>query len=385
MNSTIDQALSRRKIIITCGTGGVGKTTLSAAIAMRGAILGKKMVVVTIDPAKRLATSLGLQSLSNEPTDLTPQLKAAYHKIQKEEQLDPVIPQEITGTLSAIVPDTRKTFEDFVHELAPNPASAQKVINNPIFQIFAREFSGTNEYMALERLLALFELNQYDCIILDTPPTRNTLAFLDAPKTLAQFFEEKLIRWLVLPSNQLLATGMKKALGILEGLTGSGFMTNLFEFASALFKVQANFTANLKRISALLESDSVGFLLVTTPTLETAPELNHFIQVLRAHHFHFEGVAINRSLGYLPPLRTENSEGLPHSEKDKLDQAYEIITALQNREKHVIEHFHKSTGPNLLQNPDLVYAKLPELARDVHSVEDLLHVAMALDARFSQS
>ena len=385
MNSTMDQALNRRKVIITCGTGGVGKTTLSAAIAMRGAILGKKVVVVTIDPAKRLATSLGLKSLSNDPTDLTPQLNVAYQELRKKGQIEPSAPREITGSLFAIVPDTRKTFEDFVHELAPNQASAQKVINNPIFQIFAKEFSGTNEYMALERLLALFELNQYDCIILDTPPTRNTLAFLDAPRTLAQFFEEKLIRWLVLPSNQLLATGMKKALGILESLTGSGFMTNLFEFASALFKVQANFTANLKRIAALLESDAVGFLLVTTPTPETAPELNHFIQVLKTHHFHFEGVAINRSLAYLNQEPSKGAEQLAEGERQNLDRAYEIITALQNREKRLIDQFQQSSGPNLLQNPDLVYAKLPELARDVHSVEDLLHVAMALDARFSQS
>jgi anion-transporting ArsA/GET3 family ATPase len=380
MNSTIDQALLRRKIMITCGTGGVGKTTLSAAIAMRGALLGKKTVVITIDPAKRLATSLGLQSLSNTPTDLTPHLKTAYEKIQTQHpHLLGGVP-EIKGSLHAIVPDTRQTFEDFVHQLAPSPNAAQRVIHNPIFQIFAKEFSGTNEYMALERLLALYELNQYDCIILDTPPTRNTLAFLDAPRRLNQFFEEKLIRWLVLPSNQLLATGMKKALGVLEGLTGSGFMTNLFEFASALFKVQTNFTANLKRITHLLESESVGFLLVTAPTPETGPELNHFIQVLEEHHFHFEGIAINRSLEYLTGADTP-PPSWSVSDQASLQQAHAIITALQNREKRMIEEFQKVTHPTLMKNPDLVYAKLPELARDVHSVEDLLHVAMALDAR----
>ena len=385
MSSTIDQALSRRKIMITCGTGGVGKTTLSAAIAMRGALLGKKTVVITIDPAKRLATSLGLKSLSNEPTDLTPHLRSAYEKLQSLHPHLTTTPGEIKGTLHAIVPDTRQTFEDFVHELAPSPAAAQRVIHNPIFQIFAKEFSGTNEYMALERLLALYELHTYDCIILDTPPTRNTLAFLEAPRTLNQFFEEKLIRWLVLPSNRLLATGMKKALGILESLTGSGFMTNLFEFATALFKVQANFTANLKRITQLLESEAVGFLLVTAPTPETGPELNHFIQVLEEHHFHFEGLAINRSLEYLNDSLSPHSPSLSSHDRENMNRADEIITALQKREKRMMEEFQKVSGSTLMKNPNLVYAKLPELARDVHSVEDLLHVAMALDARFSQS
>lgn len=386
MSSTIDQALSRRKVMITCGTGGVGKTTLSAAIAMRGALLGKKTVVITIDPAKRLATSLGLKSLSNEPTDLTPHLKSAYEKLQRSHPHLAPAPREIQGTLHAIVPDTRQTFEDFVHELAPSPTAAQRVIHNPIFQIFAKEFSGTNEYMALERLLALYELHTYDCIILDTPPTRNTLAFLEAPRTLSQFFEEKLIRWLVLPSNRLLATGMKKALGILESLTGSGFMTNLFEFATALFKVQANFTANLKRITQLLESEAVGFLLVTAPTPETGPELNHFVQVLEEHHFHFEGLAINRSLEYLnTPPSSSPPPSLSTQDRESLNRADEIISALQKREKRMMEEFQKVGGSTLMKNPNLVYAKLPELARDVHSVEDLLHVAMALDARFSQS
>ncbi len=359
LNNKIDEALKKRKILITCGTGGVGKTTLSAAIAIRAAMLGKKTVVITIDPAKRLANSLGLHTLDDQPTDLTPQIKEIYEKAQAAQV--PLPSPTFSGSLTAIVPDTRKTFETFVRELASNPLTAEQVMQNPIFKIFAKEFSGTNEYMALERLFALKQEGNYDCIILDTPPSRNTLAFLDAPKVLSQFFEEKLIRWLVLPANKLLTTGMKKALGILERLTGAGFMTNLFDFAAALFEVQFKFTANLKKITTLLESPEVGFLMVTTPTPDTLTEVNLFIENLHQRKFHFEGIALNRTLGYLKPDYS----------RPELKKAVEIIQALQKREHHVIE--------SLMRNPNALCAKLPELARDVHSVEDLFHVALALN------
>ncbi len=347
----INRILENRHIIITAGTGGVGKTTLSAALAFRAAMLGKKTVVITIDPAKRLATSLGLSTLGDHPTDLTPMLKAIHEKSGGK--------GEIKGTLAAIMPDTRKTFENFVAELAPNEAIAEQVIRNPIFQIFAKEFSGTNEYMALERLYALNEEEKYDTIILDTPPSRNTLAFLDAPTLLARFFEERLIKWLVLPANKLVSTGMRKALGILEKLTGAGFMTHLFDFASALFEVRVNFTANLKKMTDLMASPQVGFLMVTTPTPDTVPEAQHFIEQVVSHGFHFDGIALNRTLGYLKIHERPSHEG-----------AIEIIKCLQNREAQVLKQLGKQSIP--------VLAKLPELARDVHSVEDLFHVAMAL-------
>ncbi len=366
MKSSIDQTLQNKRVIITCGTGGVGKTTLSAALGIRAALQGRRTVVVTIDPAKRLATSLGLSQLGDHPTDLTPQVAAAFEKAKRTGL---ALPDHLTGSLAAIVPDTRKTFETFVRDLAPTESAAEKVMQNPIFQIFAREFSGTNEYMALERLHALHIQNQFDCIILDTPPTRNTLAFLEAPRLLAQFFDEKLIRWLVLPANQIVATGMKKAFSILEGLTGANFMTHLFEFASGLFSVQMNFTANLKTITALLESPQVGFLMVTTPTPTQEREVDHFIQTLQKNRLHFEGMIFNRTLAY---LKSELSEGQLPPPATPWREAYDLIQALQVREQRVISNF--------MQKPIPVCAKLPELARDVHSVEDLFHVALALDA-----
>jgi anion-transporting ArsA/GET3 family ATPase len=368
----IDQVLKNKRVIITCGTGGVGKTTLSAALGIRAALQGKRTVVVTIDPAKRLATSLGLTQLGDQPTDLTPQIQATLEKVRLNDsnQLHH-LPQKITGSLAAIVPDTRKTFENFVRELAPSETAAEKVIKNPIFQVFAKEFSGTNEYMALERLHSLYIQDQYDLIILDTPPTRNTLAFLEAPRLLAQFFDEKLIRWLVLPANKLVATGMKKAFSILEGLTGANFMTHLFEFASGLFSVQENFTVHLKRITELMESPQAGFLMVTAPTPTHEKEVNHFIDTLKSHELHFEGLIFNRTLAY---LKRNPAEGTPSAE---WTAAYALIDALQKRERQVIHNFTEKQIP--------ICAQLPELARDIHSIDDLFQISLSFDPSTSHS
>lgn len=362
MNVSIDSLISQRQVIVSCGTGGVGKTTLSAALALRAALQGKRTLVVTIDPAKRLATSLGV-GLTNAPTDLTPRLRDAYRAARAAGLPTGDFREDFTGTVEALVPDTRQTFEEFVRELAPNPTVADRVLRNPIFQIFAKEFSGTNEYMAMERLFALHGQRKWDCIILDTPPSRNTLAFLHAPQLLAGLFEEKIIRWLVLPTNKLLSIGMRKALGVLENLTGAGFMTHLFDFASALFEVRARFTANLESIMRLLRSEAVGFLMVTSPAPGVVQEIRHFIDSVGEHGFRFDGVAINRALSGLPEAPAARAS------EPALQPALALLRARRERER-------RATGTALESIP--VCARVPEFARDVHSLEDLFHVAIAL-------
>lgn len=356
--SLMDQVIARHRVIVTCGTGGVGKTTLSAALALRAARLGKKAIVITIDPAKRLATSLGLKDLGDEPTDLTPRLNEVLGK----NGIDPLGSGQ---EFHALIPDTRQTFETFVASLASDQTQSQRILNNPIFKIFAREFSGTNEYMALQKLFAIDSLGKYDCIILDTPPSRNTLAFLDAPQLLARFFDEKIIHWLVMPANRLVSAGMRMGLELLEKLTGAGFMTHLFDFAASLFEVRIAFTANLKRISSLLQSDQVGFLLVATPTPEVAPEAAHFIQSVKDHDFNFLGVALNRTLSYLKSESQTQKDPNP-----ELKKGYEIVSALQSKEKSAVAELESRLG----KFP--ILARLPELARDVHSIHDLYQVSL---------
>jgi len=367
---SIKSLLKSRKVIITCGTGGVGKTTLSAALGVHAFHQGKRVVVITIDPAKRLATSLGLKTLGDEATDLSDRLREA-----STGQM--IVPG---GSFSAIIPDTRQTFVRFVRELSPDDKTTERILKNPIFEIFAREFSGANEYMALERLFELVRDPKVDCIILDTPPSRNTLDFLDAPKLLARFFEEKLIRLLVSPSdsilshipgaklgNRLIAGGARKILSVLESLTGSGFLTHLLDFATDLFRVQDNFVRNLRQITELLSSSQVGFVMVTTPMPGTLDEAKNFIRNVESHGFTFDGVAINRSLSY---LKMDSSGGATST---WLKGGLEIVRGVQEREKRVLD------GLNLSHIP--VIAAVPELKRDVHCIEDLVHVAKNFSAK----
>lgn len=360
--------LLQRKIIITCGTGGVGKTTMSAALGIRAACHGLRTVVVTIDPAQRLATSLGLDSLSDQATDLTPRLKAAAEKSGSPSP---------KGSLHAIMPDTRHTLENFFRSLSPSQAIADKMIQNPIFEIFGREFSGANEYMALERLDALVQANQYDCIILDTPPSRNTIAFLNAPKLLARLFDEGLIRWLVTPANKILAVGVRKAMGVLENLTGSGFIHHLLEFAQHLIQLQEKFTDKVRRVSSLLASEEVGFVMVTGAHPETLPEFRHFIEEIQKAQLHFDGLIVNRTLGTL------DSPSVGTNPPSDLKKALTILTALQKREEKITRELEQQIQSNL-KNP-VFMVRAPELVRDVHSMEDLFHVSKALDHTLEQT
>jgi len=180
--------------------------------------------------------------------------------------------------------------------------------------------------------------------------------------------------------------GMGKAFEILQKLTGSTFMSHLGEFSTSLFEVQEKFTVNLKKISSLLASEKAGFVIVSAPTPEMVPEIEHFIETLVRYHFHFDGIILNRTFGYLLPAHDPQhyvrahthtqADTQTHTKTDALKAGMDVIQALQRREAKIIEHLLRL--PRITGNP--ICAKLPELARDVHSVEDLLHVAMAFSS-----
>ena len=354
MKKSLAQLIRDRRILILCGTGGVGKTTLSATLAIRAAIEGKRAVVVTIDPAKRLATSLGLSGLGDRPHDLTPLLKA---------RLSPEAAQRV-GSLHALMPDTRLTFEQLIHDLGFDEAGARRVRENRIFKIFAREFSGTNEYMAMQKLHSIARDPAYDFIVLDTPPSRNTLDFLRAPELLSRFYEEKIFNFLVTPANKLFSGGIDRVMGLFEKLTGGTFVSQMIEFARSLLEVRLSFMASLKQVMETLRSPGTGFLLVASPTHTETEEIEHFLETVRQKSFDFGGYVINRSLLYLE----KSGEPTPG-----LEPGIAVLDGLRDREQKSVARMATAVG----QEPLYVF---PELARDVHSFEDLLHVAQALES-----
>ncbi|MCM0606426.1 MAG: ArsA family ATPase [Xanthomonadaceae bacterium] len=328
----IDTLLMTNKVLITCGTGGVGKTTLSCALGVRAAELGRKTIVITIDPAKRLATALGLDSLTHDATEIA--LK------------------DVPGKLFALMPDTQRSFEEFFDAISPTSQISEKIKSNPIFQILGQEFSGAHEYMALQKLSKVYNSGEYDLIILDTPPNRQALAFFEAPRLLKKFFDEKWIRHLIVPSSRLAAGSIRKALEMLEKLTGVGFITHLISFAASVFETEKKFTERLEQVIHVLESKETGFIFVATAKPELAYEMNHFISELERRGYRFNGLIFNRSLSKLAV-----SQDLPAS------------AAL------IIQQWIKKEELTLSRLSSESIAIIPECSRDIHSIGDLTHVA----------
>ncbi|MEW6055624.1 MAG: ArsA-related P-loop ATPase [Bdellovibrionota bacterium] len=294
-SSAIEGLIHSNRVIVCCGSGGVGKTTTSAALAIRAAQMGKRSVVITIDPAKRLATSLGLQGLSSTPTDLTQNLG-----------------ETVKGKFYAVMPNSEQTFEHFVRSMAKDQQNlAARVLKTSIYKIFTREFAGAHEYMAMEKLYELAQDQTFDLIVLDTPPSANTRVFLDAPNMLADFFDDQIMRWFVNPGAKILATGIKKLLEILERLTGRGFIAELFEFATALFELRTQFKENLEKVGQLLHQSDVAFLMVTSPERLSKVDTQDFVRLIGDRGYHFWGFVVNRVLSKRLGLSLESAVQTP--------------------------------------------------------------------------
>jgi len=266
----IQEILAKKEIVVCAGSGGVGKTTTSAAVGLRAAVEGKKVAVLTIDPAKRLASSLGLKELSNSPTKVPP---------RKFESAD----LKPKGELWAMMLDTKTTFDEVVMQYAPTPEQAERIIANRFYRNIAGTLSGTQEYMAMEKLYELFADGDYDMIVIDTPPTRNALDFLDAPKRMTDFFDSKVLKWFLLPYMKagggifkvanVAATGF---LRLVKRIVGSDVLEDTAEFFGNLEGMYDGFKQRARDVATLLQSDVTSFVVVTSPAEESVTEATFF-------------------------------------------------------------------------------------------------------------
>jgi anion-transporting ArsA/GET3 family ATPase len=334
---------------------------------------GKKTVVITIDPAKRLATSLGLDTLGVEATNIT----AALGK-------------KVSGSLHAVLPDTTKTFERFVETMAAgNKGLAQRVLKTSIFKVFAKEFSGTNEYMAMEKLFELCSKQEYDLVVLDTPPSANTRVFLEAPKMLADFFDDRVIKWFITPGSKLLAAGVKAVLSILEKLTGKSFISDLVEFTTALFELRSNFIDNLRNVNELLHQKDVAFLMVTSPERFSKADTQDFVSLLAERDYPFWGFILNRALTkrlglsevktidtkLVAQLKTElkNSPNFNADELQQLTDSFDQVQRWVENELQTEQHLAKA-----VKTKNINVVKIADQSKDVHSAKALVKLAEAL-------
>ncbi len=286
---TLEQLLAAKEIVICCGSGGVGKTTTAAAAgAMAATHLGGKVLVVTVDPARRLASALGLESFGNVETRIPDEAFVAAGV-------------EPRGELWAAMLDTKQSWDDLVRRHAPDAKTRDAILANPLYTNITGRFVQSHDYIAMERLYEIHASGRYDLVIVDTPPTRNAIDFLEAPERMADFFSSRLLRWLTVPyRSRLVNFATKPFYRVADTILGSAFLEDIAEFFLLFQTMYDGFVERARSVQRTLEDKRTTFVVVST--LESAPlrEAEFFIDALADRSFHLGAVVLNKVLpGYL--------------------------------------------------------------------------------------
>ena len=346
--TTLADLPQRAGIVICCGSGGVGKTTTAATLALEGARAGRKACVVTIDPAKRLADALGLASLTNTPGK---------------------IEGPWTGELYALMLDTKTTFDALVERYSATKEQAQAILDNRLYRNISGALSGTQEYMAMEKLYELAEGDRFDLIVVDTPPTRNALDFIDAPRRLTRFLDNRVFRLLMMPTRaymKAVSFATQTFLRTISRVVGGEVVADAVAFFQAFEGMEQGFRDRAAKVLALLSSRDTSFVLVTSPRRDAVEEATFFAAKLHESGIDVNGLVVNRlhpRFGDAPV-----PEGL-----GALSDNLRDFRAIAEREEHHFEALAARVAPAPV-------ARVPFLADDVHDVDGLSEVARHLFA-----
>src|SRR5499425_1879349 len=273
----------RTRIIVCCGSGGVGKTTTAAALGLRAAERGRHVVVLTVDPARRLAQSMGLSKLDNTPRPVP-------------------LPSDVLaeGSLHAMMLDMKRTFDEIV-EAHSDPDRAAQILANPLYQSLSSSFAGTQEYMAMEKLGQLRRTDQWDLIVVDTPPSRSALDFLDAPQRLSRFLDGRLIKLLTAPTRasgraylKVVNAGFGVITGIVTKIIGTQVLRDVQTFVAAFDTMFGGFRERAEDTYRLLQTPGTAFLVVATPEPDALREASYFVERLSEDRMPLAGLILNR-------------------------------------------------------------------------------------------
>ncbi|MFQ5666051.1 MAG: ArsA family ATPase [Candidatus Binatia bacterium] len=278
-----DELLRRHRVIICAGSGGVGKTTTAASLAVYAALAGRRTMVLTIDPAKRLANALGIRTLGGDPAPVT-------------------IGELPEGMLSVMMLDQKGAWDELVEHHAPSPEIRDRILRNHFYQHLSQSFAGSQEYMAIEQLCSLHASGAYDLIVVDIPPTRHALDFLEAPQRIADFLDRRVVKWFVRPyfsAGWATMQFVNRTVGFLfrrlEEATGISALIEVSEFFTSMSGLFEEFEPRVRRVYALLRAADTAFVLVATPEEQVLSEAEYFCRKVRELDMSLRGVVFNRT------------------------------------------------------------------------------------------
>jgi anion-transporting ArsA/GET3 family ATPase len=375
---TLAELVMSRHVLVAVGAGGVGKTTTAAALGVAAARRGKRVLCLTIDPARRLAEALGMERMSSEEQAVAPELFARAG-----------IPVE--GSLTAMMLDTKRTFDELVVKYSSSPARAKKLLENRLYKYVSTTLAGTQEYMAMEKLVAVKSDPRFDLVILDTPPTANALDFLDAPGRLAEAIDSAAMRWFVQAfestgklSLNLLARSAALVLRGLGKITGGDFLAAMAEFITELNDLFGGFKQRAGMVEAALRSPEVSFVLVTSPAPMSIQEVLFFSDRLGEAKMPRGAFVVNRFRmpppgAEAPPSVADATEAIA---RDGLtleeDAASRLVHAHADAVRLAsLDAFHVKALDGRARGK-VPIVRVPELASDVHDLRNLGEVAEVL-------
>lgn len=283
--SDLDNLLASREMVLVAGSGGVGKTTIAAAMGIAAVERRQaKVLVLTVDPARRLATALGLSEVSNTPVRIKP---SAFKRAGVE----------VRGELSVAMLDTKAGWDDLIRQHAPDAATRDAVLRNPLYENITSRFVHSHDYLAMEQLHDLHATGEFDLVIVDTPPSRNALSILDAPGRMVDFFGSRLLRWLTVPyRSRLFTMASKPFYQVADRVLGSRFLQDIADFFVLFQAMESGFVKRARSVERLLVDPRTAFVVVTT--LETAPshEARFLAKALIERNMSLGAVVANRVL-----------------------------------------------------------------------------------------
>ena len=365
--TSLADLVTSRSILVCCGSGGVGKTTAAAALAMQGALAGRTACVVTIDPAKRLADALGLESLTNRPNR---------------------IEGEWPGELWALMLDTKGTFDDLVQRYSATPDQARSILGNRLYRNISGALSGTQEYMAMEKLYELHQgglpdVPHFDLVVVDTPPTRNALDFLDAPRRLTSFLDNRIFRLLIMPTRAYLkavSVATQAFLRTISKVVGSEVVGDAIAFFEAFEGMEAGFRDRADAVRELLGAPETAFVLVTSPRPDAVEEAAYFATKLAEAGIDVDALVVNR----LHPRfdgRQQGDEDDPDTHGDVTGSPLQVLRANLAQLRRAAAGEEASFEPLAKEVAPAPVTKIPLLAGDVHDLEGLKVVGAHLIGR----